>query len=360
MTTEKNYCGVRFAKMKSIKRVEGYFAHVKRLQETLNSDPAKIHLNSSPVSGSLKTYNDKLALVPKRRKDAVLALDGVLYCSQDWAEAYPDRIDEWFEINRAFLINKFGSVNIVDITHHRDETVVHTHFLVIPLVQSSQGQHCLRARHWVSNMKSLSAWQDEYAAVCRHLGLERGSRHSIAKHTDIKDFYVKLERAKDAGKALTAEMRSKLTSRLKPIVKETSGLLGKKKEVEDAETYLRRTNILKVVEELLKHAETLHYLAIHAEQLEAENVSLRNSARSSESEVKELRHEIANFDVTKILSAGQAMKIANYDLIAKDRDALRNKSHEQEKEIKRLKKVEEEYFALRQQIDSLKLDKKTA
>ena len=82
-----------------------------------------------------------------------------------------------------------GEENVISMTYHGDESTPHIHGIVIPM----NGDR-LSANHYIGNRQKLRELQDSYGKCMEPLGLKRGLRNSIAKHTDIKKFYARLNK----------------------------------------------------------------------------------------------------------------------------------------------------------------------
>lgn len=162
-----------------------------------NADLIKTKYSTMPLSAAIKErikegYNGDTAI----RKDAVKYINHVLTGSHDaMIEIFKDRDkrNKWIRANFNFICDKFGEQNIVRFTIHVDEKTPHIHCITVPLTTDGR----LSAREMVGNNKKLQEFQDIYAGYMEDFDLERGIRGSKAKHTDIKEFYARINEAKE-------------------------------------------------------------------------------------------------------------------------------------------------------------------
>jgi len=191
--------------------------HNRRLTETINADPERIHQRLVGKDISTKDLVDerlKNANIKKYRKDAVVAVEIVLTASPEYFRPKsPDsygsyengRVEAWLKATKEFLKKKYRK-ELVEVNLHLDEATPHLHVIVVPVVkkprkkrQSKKDKELLKPPIITSeyklcakdmfNRKSLIALQDEYAESLKHLGLERGIHKSKAHHQTIKKNY---------------------------------------------------------------------------------------------------------------------------------------------------------------------------
>lgn len=185
----------------------GIGSHIDRTRTVKNADPERTHLNTdlirtkystmplnAAISARIKEgYNGKQTI----RKDAVRYINHVLTGShEDMKEIFKDKEkrENWIRANFNFICKHFGGEeNIVRFTIHMDEKTPHIHCITVPLTADGR----LSAREMVGNNKKLQELQDIYSGYMEEFNLERGIRGSNAKHTDIKEFYARINEAKE-------------------------------------------------------------------------------------------------------------------------------------------------------------------
>lgn len=149
------------------------------------------------------------------RKDAVKYKTHILTGShEDMKRIFsnPQTSQKWIDENRKFIEKEFGKENVVRFTLHMDEKTPHIHAVTIPLTQDGR----LSAKEIIGNKKEMQARQDRYASHMMQFGLERGIRNTGIKHEDAKEYYARMNEAKEVEET--------------PEIKVEKGLLGYKAE----------------------------------------------------------------------------------------------------------------------------------
>ena len=181
------------------------YAHNARDITTLNADEAASALNRELILQNEDiSYED---LISERlstleayqknspRKDAVYAFEIILSFSNE----VKDKIDinDWANENVKWLREEFNrnaekyGDNVLSVKLHTDESTPHLHAVVIPIDDKGK----LNAYDYLHGPASLRALQTSYANAMEKFGLERGIEYSVAKHTDIKQFYKGINEA---------------------------------------------------------------------------------------------------------------------------------------------------------------------
>ncbi|WP_373685383.1 MobV family relaxase [Acinetobacter sp. YH12058] len=181
---------LRTAKLKSFGEIGGSLSHNYRTRFTANADQSRSHQNEHDVSESADAMQMiKNRLPEKLRKNGVLCIEHLITASPDWigwnnknAEA------EFFEQSKKWLIDRYGSENVITTSIHRDETTPHLIAYVVPMDTTGR----LNARKWLGGRKLMSDMQTDFANQVNHLGLKRGVENSKAEHTTIKEFYSEI------------------------------------------------------------------------------------------------------------------------------------------------------------------------
>lgn len=266
-----NYVVLHAEKCKG--NLTGIGQHIDRAHTPHNADPKRAHLNEElvqPRSSNLTNdvnqrikegYTKKKAI----RKDAVKAMRVVLSGSPEQMQRISKdekQFREWKKANLEFFSERFGKANLVRFSLHMDETTPHIHAVVVPL--SPDGE--LSAKKMFGGPKELTQLQTDYAEAMNGFGLGRGKENSTAKHTDIKEYYARVNNQEH----------------LFPDVK-----VPYKKMLESEETFQKRgqTQLAPIFEALEKSKRTYG-------QLKGDNVRLMKQKQVLEKEQKELQNKI--------------------------------------------------------------------
>lgn len=96
------------------------------------------------------------------------------------------KLGAWKSASMKFIRDTFGAENIMSAVLHVDERTPHLHVCVVPITKEGR----LRAKDWTGGKRKMQELHTGYADAVRHLGLERGREYSVAKHTELKDYYA--------------------------------------------------------------------------------------------------------------------------------------------------------------------------
>jgi hypothetical protein len=256
----KKFVIIRHKKLKSIGHVESAIAHNDRTSKPPNADPSKTWMNKVFGEG-VPQFTRTLAKVTRKStaRDPVLALEYIVTASPESMQAPGFDQAGYFRAAREYLDELLGAENFVHGAIHMDESNPHMHLVYVPLVQTPastrkrsvvvgkapDGSQLREVREFkvepatVLNGKHFtgleaSQWlQTEFAErVGVPFGLIRGVRKSGAHHTEIKEFYGRLEAVKtelaetrvqlEVAKAELSEMarqRDRLRRELKELPK---------------------------------------------------------------------------------------------------------------------------------------------
>jgi hypothetical protein len=182
---------LRVAKIKSVRALQGALAHNLRVQDTPNSDPEKLKLNT--IGKGMKTINDCMSrysnLIGSQtvRKNAVHAIEIIVSGSHERMHkmSVKERT-EYFKDSLKWLSSELGGFdNLISVVVHNDESTPHMQAIFIPIVKGK-----LNARELIGGEKSrLSDMQTDFAEkVGEKYGLERGIQGSKATHVTIKEY----------------------------------------------------------------------------------------------------------------------------------------------------------------------------
>ena len=182
----------------------GLGQHVDRLRMPDNADPERTRLNEdlTPKKSDNLTddVNRRIAEGYKGkkgiRKDAVKAFRIILSGSNERMkeiEQNPQEFQKWKDMNVQFMQEKFGADNLVRMSLHMDETTPHIHAIVVPITKDGR----LSAKDFIDGPKGMRDLQTQYAKAMEVFGLSRGKENSTAKHTDIAEYYGRVNRQAD-------------------------------------------------------------------------------------------------------------------------------------------------------------------
>lgn len=187
---------MRTKKLKTLQNVASAIGHIERSVDTPNADPKKnnIYLHGQQ-GGLMQNYYSSLDSLDKKvRKNAVHGIEILMTASPEaFQNKNGERNDkftkEFSQRSMAWLKKSFAGADIVGAVLHLDESTPHIHAIITPTHLDQKKQRGLNARHYLGGKDKLIKLQDSFAEAHASLGLERGVRHSRAKHTEIQQFY---------------------------------------------------------------------------------------------------------------------------------------------------------------------------
>ena len=188
------YAIMSIKKIKSNAEFTKVMEHNYRLTPVLNADSNLQYKNENLIDLKFDTYkdayNDAISKSSyyknhKVRKDAVRGLEVLITYTNDLLLGM--NTETWKNKNIEWMKKTFGEDNVIAMTYHGDESTPHIHGMVIPMVNEKLNSYQL-----LGNRHKMRDLHDDYAKSMKPLGLERGMKYSIAKHTDIKKFYTLL------------------------------------------------------------------------------------------------------------------------------------------------------------------------
>jgi len=182
----------RFKKLTSLKAVSSAEVHNARKYEELGlSIPENIKHENEGYYG-VNYYelwmegNDMVDAIQKRlkdtsiqpRKDSVLAHEYVLGVSKDWYEKANYSASGMLSNLLGFIIEKYGSENIVSIAQHFDESTPHLHVIVTPIVKKERKwknkngsgiktSYGLSGSDFINGRDTLRKLQDDFYSYAR-------------------------------------------------------------------------------------------------------------------------------------------------------------------------------------------------
>ncbi len=169
--------------------------HAFREQNTPNADKERIventHFGANNIKEAIQCFN--AALPDKVRKNAVLAVEYLVTASPEAMQGKSrQEQDVYFNDSLNWLRNKHGAENVVYAGIHRDETTPHMYAYIVP--KDERGK--LNCRSFYGEREALSKMQtDFFEKVGKQHGLERGLEGSRARHTEIRQYYARVQAA---------------------------------------------------------------------------------------------------------------------------------------------------------------------
>lgn len=274
---------LRCEKIKSKNAITKMHKHNFRTDYCENIDKSRTHLNEELIPlPEGKTYKDILDEKIKEsdyykrhkvRSNAVFAIDVQIGFSREQMSDPNFNIDLWKQQSVKWAEDTFGKENVISMVLHMDESTPHIHAVVVPMVNG-----CLNCSYYLGTPDKLRAIQDSIGRYMSEVGLERGGRYSVAKHTEMQKFYG----------ALQTEIEKELP---------------KKKENEKDDEYYERANgayqnvVLKMFgQEKKAEAEiaSLKGSAQAVKELERQNELLRQQNEQLKEMVEKAKKSIAN------------------------------------------------------------------
>ena len=210
----------RLAKVSGFGTVGVMGEHQARTRPTPNADPALLARNEwlvRPEGGlvdAVKTRIERAETLrreaaeqagrkppKKRRSDAVLAVEMILSASAEFfrpdrpweAKTYDEeRMTAWRDASLAWLKGRYGD-NLASAVLHLDEATPHIHAVFVPLTED----HRLSASDLIGRREDLRQFQDSVSEAMAPLGIQRGMEGSIAVHTDVDEYYARVNRPRE-------------------------------------------------------------------------------------------------------------------------------------------------------------------
>lgn len=271
-----NYAILRIQKLKK-SDLHLHSAHVMRTQETFNADPEltkynQILVGSGTPQSSVEDYIKKHSL-KVRNSTTVHAVEMLLTASPQYFKAVGKKFDTaktkaFADVCKQFLKDKYGD-RVVFSMLHLDETTPHIHVTLVPNVDGKLNAKALFDR------KELVKLQDEFAAACSGLGLERGMKSSKAKHTTIKQYYK-----------IVNDASVQLQANYKPIKKPGLGDLWGTDYIDEA-----NMNMRKALSYATKKHDEAAVLRSRNEAIDKQNEALRKQRDNAYADVLKLEHD---------------------------------------------------------------------
>lgn len=181
-------------KIKNIKQIKHYQAHMNREKETLNADETRTIFNRQLI-GTSDIYKDFKNHISgtTNRSNCNLAHEIILTASKGYFDNVTiEQKEMWIDANIKFLQKYFGD-SCINAILHMDETSPHLHCLISNRTKDRWGRDTINNSVFFDGAAKLRKWQDDYSAAMSQFNLSRGIRFSKAHHVKIRQFYSLIE-----------------------------------------------------------------------------------------------------------------------------------------------------------------------
>lgn len=231
------YINFRIGKIKDAATMGRARAHNQRIAFCENTDASRRFMNKQIMECApdyeeffqRRIQESKVYSSGERklRSDAVRALDLEFRVSAEEMSENPYfDIDKFCDETRKWVCNTFGAENVVDLVLHMDEgygmqatgmkCAPHIHAIVVPMTKDGR----LSASEFIGSPQKLKAMQTSVANQYKSMRLKRGMEGSVAKHTEMKDYYgwVHAARVVNLPEPGEHEMAKQYAARIKPEI----------------------------------------------------------------------------------------------------------------------------------------------
>lgn len=206
---------LRTEKVKTRAQITQAAEHNFRLRSQNNIDSGRSHLNqillntlgvdtkkSSDLQEKLSAFYQGLGV--KEKKDNVLMMEFIVSASPEFFEdKNKDYVQKWADDQVGFMKKEFGDQLKIAVLH-LDEKTPHLHFMIgteiksVKKYKNQKGEFfketwSLNARRYDPDF--LIGLHDRHAEWNKKYGLTRGVKGSMRKHTTLKEFYDRVEKA---------------------------------------------------------------------------------------------------------------------------------------------------------------------
>ncbi len=216
------YAILRFDKIKTLPDLTSMASHWDRSRPTPNADPRAQHWAVQFLHGQDGVSEVEKRLPAKRRKDAVLGLEGLLSASPEYFRDDPaqagvfdlDRTKAWVKASMTWLKKEYGD-RLASAVVHLDEATPHIHAAIVPLDRKT-GRLDAKTQF---NRAELRRFQTDYAKALKPLGIRRGQENSQARHEDVQRYYGSVNAALEPPELTLADRDALAMGRLPETIK---------------------------------------------------------------------------------------------------------------------------------------------
>lgn len=259
-----------------------------------NADPKKIDWNLNiPIYKNRHKLSLETAIQErikegytkkrKIRKDAVRYLKHVFTGShKDMKRIFKNKKarEKWIKENINFAEQEFGKENIVRVSLHLDERTPHLHVVSVPITEKGG----ISAKQLMGGSKEMELRQDRYAEKMKAFNLERGIRRTGIKHSDMKEYYGKIKKAKeDVAKEIDLEPVKGIfgINKNKTIEKHEEALDRAYFALKRAENYRNKNRVDVLVQENQKEKENFKKIILDQKLVEKHRISFLEETHKS-------------------------------------------------------------------------------
>jgi hypothetical protein len=194
-------------KAKALGAIAAASAHQLRQRPTPNADasgPAPIIMHLAAGATPYQAASTMLDGAERRNCTTVLAREIVLSASPGYfrpgrehqgGEFLPERVKAWATAALEWA-KRIWPDQLASFVVHLDEQTPHAHLLCVPRERKADGGWRLNSKKFFDREK-LRDLQSSYGEAMAPLGLKRGEPSSTARHTEVRQFYGALGRAKN-------------------------------------------------------------------------------------------------------------------------------------------------------------------
>lgn len=148
----------------------------------------------------------------KIRPDAVGLEDIIIGANHDWMQdATKETRDAYFKDAFDFFANRFGIDNVMYADVHLDESNIHMHLGLVPIVFDEKGNARLSAREFIKKSDFGKLHDDFAREVSSKYGLERGGKNAAdgypKKYPDMNEYKAQKEEQIRAGIKAVEELK---------------------------------------------------------------------------------------------------------------------------------------------------------
>lgn len=340
------YQVIRLQKLKTKNEISHAISHNLRLNtdNLSNIDKNKEIQNEYSYSSTKKefetNFNQRIEFAQsnskkKIRSDAVQLIHVVITCTPEFFKLKTENEKNYFKDSEDFLVEKFGSENIVSLAVHRDEKTPHMHALIVPIDEKG----ILSAKRIIGGPSGLRKLQTNFNdKVGKRFGLKRGEVGSSAKHETVKEYHRKINKHSKRKKVDIKEKMESI-SVFKQNKAEVISEINTDFENIERELFLANQEIERL--QLAKNIQESYEMHAEYAQMQQENENLRSDIAkltSSNLALKEgLRSNETRLMLSDNLKQSHATLRAKYDELDNSNQYLRGELSATREELKQEK-----------------------
>lgn len=211
-------------------------AHTMREKPTPNADPdgpAPVVLHLAAGKTPYQAACHLLDGAARRNRDTVLCREVVLSASPSYFRPGREsmggvfdqaKLKAWATITLAWAKRTWPD-QLASVVLHLDEQTPHVHLLVVPRVQTPEGTWRLNSKG-LFDRERLRELQTSFGEAVAPLGIRRGEPGSMAKHSEVRQFYGALNAAKSLPERVKLPPAPKAPAQPKGMAAQAAEALG--------------------------------------------------------------------------------------------------------------------------------------